>query len=67
LFERFHFQDLISASLVEIAERMDGIMLVVEWIKIPVLLSMGVVAAILAASIIASLMFPHRPATPSRA
>ena len=66
MFERFHFQDLVSASLVEIAERIDGIMLV-EWIKIPVLLSLGVVATILAASIVASLLFPHRPATPSRA
>ena len=40
-------------------------MRVVEWIKIPVLLSLGVVVAILAVSIVASLLFPHRPATPA--
>ncbi len=62
--DRFH---LLKYGLAAVLVFVGTKMLVVEWVKIPVLLSLGVVATILAASIIASLMFPHRPATPSRA
>ena len=57
--DRFH---LLKYGLAAVLVFVGTKMLVVEWVKIPVLLSLGVVGSILAVSIVASLLVPHRGA-----
>ena len=56
--DRFH---LLKYGLAAVLGFVGTKMLVVEWIKLPVVLSLGVVAAILAASVVASLLYPPAP------
>jgi tellurite resistance protein TerC len=60
--DRFH---LLKYGLAAVLVFVGTKMLVVEWIKIPVPWSLGVVAMILAASICASLMLPPPSRTPA--
>jgi tellurite resistance protein TerC len=54
--DRFH---LLKYGLAAVLVFVGTKMLIVEWVKIPVALSLGTVAAILAIAVVASLMFPH--------
>ena len=54
--DRFH---LLKYGLAAVLVFVGTKMLIVEWVKIPVALSLGIVGLILAASVVASLLFPH--------
>ena len=54
--DRFH---LLKYGLAAVLVFVGTKMLIVEWVKIPVALSLGTVAVILAIAVVASLMFPH--------
>jgi tellurite resistance protein TerC len=56
--DRFH---LLKFGLAVVLMFVGGKMLIVEWIKIPVLVSLGTVAAIILISVIASLLFAPKP------
>jgi len=60
---RFH---LLSYGLAVVLMFVGAKMLVVDFFKIPVFVALGVVAAVLAASIGASLLWPHRAAGAAR-
>jgi len=57
---RFH---LLKYGLALVLVFIGGKMLIIEWLKIPVFLSLGVVAAILAASMAASWLIPEKKET----
>ena len=59
--DRFH---LLKYGLAAVLVFVGSKMLIVDWFKIPVLVSLGVVGAILAVSVVASLLCP--PASPRR-
>ena len=59
--DRFH---LLKYGLAAVLVFVGTKMLIVEWVKIPVALSLGVVGLILAASVVASLMFPSAETKP---
>ena len=59
--DRFH---LLKYGLAAVLVFVGVKMLIVEWMKVPVLLSLGIVGAILVVSVVASLLCP--PASPRR-
>ena len=60
MVEKFH---LLTYGLAAVLVFIGAKMLIVDWVKIPVFLSLGVVAALIAIAMLASLWIAPRPKT----